>query len=256
MPSDIRLVDQVVLRTLCLAAVIVRAEAENLVVSHNSEPGFSAFLGGEPEEVPKIIQGWIDKEHLGPHLSPKERIMIAKRAGELTRQEMLDGWWRREALTVLEWSLRIIEPMPAADTQIPMEDVLESAWLLKDTSSFRKAAALRSTEEISSQRDTAEFWLWRVRTTTLMSYSTEDLVKHRTSKDKLRTIADHAAATAEANGLFKCINGDFPAFGKAFRELNDKELRLITSISMERLHGLNWLCVIDGLDWDDVETNT
>lgn len=74
--------------------------------------------------------------------------------------------------------------------------------------------------------------------------------------EALRASADHAAATGEERGFFKRINGDFPAFGKSFRDLADDEYNIITSISMERLHGLNWVCAIHGLDWDDVELNT
>ena len=256
MPPEIRSADEVAARVLCLAAVITRAQAEFLIDSHEAEPGFSAFLGGEAEEVPQIIQRWVDQEQLGPYFSPKERMMMAKQAGDFTHRDRLDGWWRREALMVLEWSLRIIEPMPPADTRVPMEDVLESAWLLRNTSSFRRAAKLRSAEEISDQREIAESWLWRTRRTPRQRSPGEGFVKTEKSMEALRASADHAAATGETRGFFKRINGDFPAFGKAFRDLSDDELNHITSISMERLHGLNWLCAIDGLDWDDVEKNT
>jgi hypothetical protein len=256
MSPEIRSVDEVASRVLCLAAVISRAQAEFLIDSHEVEPGFSYFLGGKPEEVPRIIQRWVDQEQLDRYFSPRERIMMAKPAGEFTRRDRLDGWWRREALMVLDWSLRIIEPMPPADTRVPTEDVLESAWLLRNTSSFRRAAKLRSVEEISDQREIAEFWLWRTRRLPRQPSSVEEFSKNEKSMEALRASADHAAATGEARGFFKRINGDFPAFGKAFRDLSDNELDLITSISMERLHGLNWLCVIDGFDWDDVEKNT
>jgi hypothetical protein len=206
--------------------------------------------------VPQIIQRWIDQEQLDRHFSPKERIMMAKPAGEFTDRDRLDGWWRREALMVLEWSLRIIEPMPPADTRLPMEDVLESAWLLRNASSFRRSAKLRSAEEISDQREIAEFWLWRTRRMPRERFAGEDFAKNEKSIEALRDSANHAAATGEARGFFKRINGDFPAFGKAFRDLSDDELNLIASISMERLYGLNWLCLIDGLEWDDVELNT
>ncbi len=256
MPPEIRSAGEVASRALCLAAVITRAQAELLIDSHEEEPGFSYFLGGEAKEVPQIIQRWIDDEQLGPYFSPKERIMMAKPPDGFTIRERLDGWWRHEALMVLEWSLRIIEPMPSADTRVPMEDVLESAWLLRNTSSFRRTAKLRLAEEISDQRETAEFWLWRTRRTPRQRSGDQDFAKTEKSMAALRASADHAAATAEARGLFKRINGDFPAFGKAFRDLNDDEFNLIASISMERLHGLNWLCVMDGLEWDDVELNT
>ena len=30
----------------------------------------------------------------------------------------------------------------------------------------------------------------------------------------------------------------------------------MNSILTERFYGLNWICNIDGLEWDDVETST
>jgi hypothetical protein len=47
--------------------------------------------------------------------------------------------------------------------------------------------------------------------------------------------------------MFKRIRGDFPAFGKAFRELNHNEWSLAHSLCRERLYGRNWLSDIDGL---------
>jgi hypothetical protein len=112
MSPEIRAVDEVASRVLCLAALLTRAQAEFLIDSHEVEPGFSYFLGGKPEEAPRIIQRWVDHERLERYFSTRERIMMAKSAGEFTQRDRLDGWWPREALMVPEWSLRIIEPMP------------------------------------------------------------------------------------------------------------------------------------------------
>ena len=76
------------------------------------------------------------------------------------------------------------------------------------------------------------------------------------SKEKLRAIVDHAAAKGEKDGLFRCLEGDFPAFGKPFRALNEHEWTKMNSILTERLYGLNWICNVDDLEWDDVETST
>jgi hypothetical protein len=104
---------------------------------------------------------------------------------------------------------------------------------------------MRSAEEISDQREIAEFCLWRARRPPRQRFPGEEFSKNEKSMETLRASADHAAATGEARGFFKRINGDFPAFGKAFRDLSDDELNHITSISMERWHGLNWLCAIE-----------
>ncbi len=255
--SDIaRSAEEVAARLQCVAAVVTRAVAENLAEKHENLPGFLTFTGGEPHDAPSGIRRWLDKEGLTVSLSPIERDLIAKPISTWSRQERLDGWWRREALMVLEWSLGIVEPMPPADTRVPMEDLLEGSWLFKDSTEFRRRISLRSRGEISRQREMAEFWLWRVRTTKLLHYSDDELTQHKLSREKLGAIVDHAAATGDENGWFRSIGGDFPALGKPFRDLADDEWDLVKSICTERLYGLNWICDIDGLDWDHVETNT
>ena len=48
---------------------------------------------------------------------------------------------------------------------------------------------------------------------------------------------------------------DFPAFGKAYRNLSEDEYEQATSIAMERHLALNWLCGYDS-DWDETPTDT
>jgi hypothetical protein len=217
MSPEIRSVDEVASRVLCLAALLTRAQAEFLIDSHEVEPGFSYFLGGKPEEVPRIIQRWVDHEQLDRYFSPREKILLAKSAGEFTHRDRLDGWWRRAALMVLEWSLRIIEPMPPADTRVPMEDVLESAWwLLRNTSSFRRGARMRSAEEISDQREIAEFWLWRARRLPRQRFPGEEFSKKEKSMETLRASADHAAATGKVRGFLNASTVIFRLSVKRF----------------------------------------
>jgi hypothetical protein len=145
--------------------------------------------------------------------------------------------------------------MPDADKQVDIVDLLKSAWLFEDTRRLRTTVQLRSPENINKARDIAEFWLWRVRTTQLQN-SPDSASDPRTSKEKLEAIIAHAAETGERDGLFNRIGGDFPAFGRAFRDLNQSEWSLVRSICTERLYGLNWLSDVDGLEWDQVDTST
>jgi hypothetical protein len=251
-----RTADEVLSRALCLVAVIARAVAEDFISTGDSSPGFDAYMGTEPRDAPSVITEWVENEGIAKSFSPQEKRCMAKPAGLWTRQETLDGYWRREALMTLEWALKIVQPMPPADVQIKMEDLLEGAWLMKDTSRFREQASLIASSEVWRQRDVAEFWLWRCRTWRLEHFSAEEQRKYKVTMEKLRAVADHAAAKAEHDGLFRCIDGDFPAFGKSFRALSDNECDLMNSISVERLHGLNWICNVDNLEWDHVETST
>jgi hypothetical protein len=159
--------------------------AEDFITTGESSPGFDAYMGVAPEDAPSVIAKWVEREGLAQAFSPQERAYMLKEAGQWTRQETMNGSWRREALLTLEWALQIVQPMPPADVQIPLEDVLEGGWLLKETSRLRKQVSLLSPAEIHKQRDVAEFWLWRSRTWTLEHYSEEQLKDHKLSGDKL-----------------------------------------------------------------------
>lgn len=55
--------------------------------------------------------------------------------------------------------------------------------------------------------------------------------------------------------MFVAIDGDFPAFDKAYREATAEESEVLRSIALERHYTLNWLCGM-GEDWDEVPTDT
>jgi uncharacterized protein DUF4272 len=245
--------EEVATRAVALAAVITRAVAEDLIAEGDAQPGFVALTGHEPGDIAGALKQWLERERLDSHLTPNEKMWMAKPSGTWKKQEIINGCWRREALMAIEWAIRIIEPLPPQDARIPMEDLLEGAWLFKETAQFRRDASLRLAKELSEQRDIAEFWLWRSRTFKMQNLSEEDLQTHKTSKEELRAIVEHAAATGENKGIFRCINGDFPALGKPFRDLTSGEWSRMNSVCTERLYGLNWLCGVDAPDWDSVE---
>lgn len=180
----------------CVAAVVTRAVAESIpnreTKREEISPGFQKFIGGEPEETPSRTSQWLDREGLTRNLSPKEVAVLSKRFGKWTRREFLDSWWRREALMVLEWTLGIVEPMPPADKRIAMEDLLEGSWLFRNRSDLQRRMKFRSPVEIRRERDKAEFWLWRVRTSQLLTYSEKRLREMKTSRDQLAEIVSHA----------------------------------------------------------------
>ena len=256
MPDLKRTPEEVATRVVCLGAIVTRSTSEDLIAEGVVSPDFVALTHCAPDDLAGSINAWLEKDLLVSYLSPSERAWMAKPSGTWPRQEILDSFWRREALMALEWALQIVEPFPPQDVQLPLQDLLESSWLFKETVRFREGASLRLPQEISKQRDIAEFWLWRSRTSTLQGYSEEELRNYKTSKEKLRAIVDRAAAAGEKNGAFQRIDGDFPALGKPFRDLSSDEWSLMNSICTERLYGLNWLCAEPSLEWDSVETST
>ena len=72
----------------------------------------------------------------------------------------------------------------------------------------------------------------------------------------LDAIARQSATLAFTEGSIPApVDGDFPAFGKAYRDLDDDEYARATSIALERHRALNWLCGYAS-DWDNVPTDT
>ena len=68
------------------------------------------------------------------------------------------------------------------------------------------------------------------------------------------SLTRQSAARAHAEGSLPApIDGDFPAYGKAYRELADDEYAEATAIATERLRAFNWLAGSSS-DWDSVAT--
>jgi len=64
------------------------------------------------------------------------------------------------------------------------------------------------------------------------------------------TIRAHAEGS-----LPEPIDGDFPAYGKAYRDLAEDEYAEATAIAVERLRAFNWLSGASS-DWDNVPTQS
>jgi len=229
-----------------------------MMASGTSDPGFEESTGGKPTAAPMIIDAWLGRENLKQALSPTEQTLMAKGPGEWSRKEMVDVSWRREALTVLEWGLELLDPIPPPDSWVPLEDLFDAVSFLRTPAHLLAGRSLRSNEELSEKRDAAEFWFWRCRTMQIQNFSEDEKKKYniKTPKEELTRIVGRAAAAGEKQGLFRCIDGDFPSLGKPFRDLTPDEWSRVNSTCSQRLYGLNWLCNFTAPDWDNVETNT
>jgi hypothetical protein len=74
----------------------------------------------------------------------------------------------------------------------------------------------------------------------------------------MATVIELAAAKAATDGAFAApIGSDFPAFGKAFRDLSEIEFAIVASIAQERHRAFNWMCgYAPGNRWDETPTGT
>jgi hypothetical protein len=149
---------------------------------------------------------------------------------EIDVQTIIDNMWLSESAVCLLWSLGFVEKLPPYDQQSDPD--LTNRLPRESMEELESKVALRPAEEIQRQREIAELWHWRSHARSL----------HKNGegiKEILRATAEKAAA----EGLFPApTDGDFPAFGKAYRNLSDQEYFLATSIAAERHRAFNWLC--------------
>jgi hypothetical protein len=119
-----------------------------------------------------------------------------------------------------------------------------------DASSF-VTASLRPSSELERAREIAELWHWRSRTRRLQE-------EGRRPEAELDAIVRQVAPRAADDGMIgPAISGDFPAFGKAYRDLTVEEWSSAQSIAMERHFAFNWLCgLAPDNEWDETPTDT
>lgn len=169
------------------------------------------------------------------------RVALAKLPDE--DPAIVDAVWRGEALGTLLWALQLVE-LPAYDHPFDPEEV---AAVELDESELRDA------EEIELERESALLWHWRARTTSLQAAGALELPERYATFDQL--IAATAMRGYEQGILPAPMRGDFGAYGKVYRHLDDAQHAEAHSIAVERHHALNWLCG-DGETWDDVPLDT
>jgi Domain of unknown function (DUF4272) len=230
--------DAVIDRALCLAAVAMLGAIATAV-----EEG--AMDRGQAGEYLRETHRWLIREQLAPALSVGERALLAKSLSDWTPREALGASWRNEALGVLLWALGAFDELPPYDARF--EQLPSLVPLLAPTAEFRHAATLRSPEELERARCQAELWHWRARMRQL-----QERGETGADLDSVRL----TTAKAHDDGLIPApIDGDFPAFGEAYRALDAEQAGELTSGAGERHYALNWLCG-RAADWDKVPTET
>jgi hypothetical protein len=116
-------------------------------------------------------------------------------------------------------------------------------------------------EPIDQARDVAESWHWRSRTRELIERGDAfpdnpkmKAIGFRSYDDVVRFSARNHA---QEGRLSHCVEEDYPAKGKAYRDLTQSEWSEVRSITVERHYTLNWLCgYAPENKWDETPINT
>ena len=191
---------------------------------------------------------------LWDEMDESERAFIQAGPIEIPQQAWIDANWVGESLACLLWVLELFPEIPASDQELSIERKKHLARLPEAI--LTGGHKLRASDLIQKQRDLAELWHWRARTRCLQEEGRMPTVLPggMTVEQMLRRTSEKAA---EEGVIPPPIEGDFPAFGKPYRNLTPTEFSIATSIAMERHRAFNWLCgYAPGNRWTETPTNT
>jgi len=208
--------------------------------------GFEEMFSKQREKL-RSAGLWEDMEE-------SEREFVNAGLVETTMRQRINASWLAESIMCLLWALGYKEQIPVYDRQYNLQsDKTAGVDLLRDAT---RQITLRPQTEIERQRDWAELWHWRCRTHKLLA--TGQIPSALPDGTSMANIIRMTSAKAAEEGVFPLpIGGDFPVFGKSFREVSEEELNTLTSIAMERHKALNWLCgYAPGNRWSKVPTDT
>ena len=214
---------EVALRALCLTAVAAAG-------------AYATVLLAEPDAADEVIEAtadltdWLHEDGLAVGLSSLERALLGQPLEEWSEEERISAASRGESLGVLLWTLSIVSELPPWD--VPF-DTVELAPLGDSLEELLERSQLRAREEIERARDLADLWQWRA----------------TAAGRDFDVLGGTARAAFDAGDILEPIDGDFPVFDKAYRDLDAGEAALAASIAAERRHALAWLCG-HAADWD------
>lgn len=240
-------------RALCLGALIKRGEIE-LELQNPDEGSLDDTVGKtileqHCAENEQLLQ-WLSDEGIRPHLSESEDFLLNKALGTWTERTLITVGWRIEALGIMLWALQRIEHLPDYDDQFEPADVLAPLDILNPTIDFIWLASLRDDENLSASRDQAELWNWRSRAREL-----ERMGVRPPEGFSFREIIRQTSLRAFHKGHIPyMIDGDFPAFGKAYADLDADEYALMSAIAYERYSAINWLCEVTN-EWESIRVD-
>lgn len=207
---------EIALRALCLTAVAAAG-------------AYATVLLVEPDSMEEVFEAtadlteWLDEDGLDVGLSEQERALLQLPLEEWSDEQRLAAASRGESLGVLLWSLCLVEELPTWDEPFDAADVAPLGDSLEE---LVERSRLRDRDEIEHARDLADLWQWRA----------------TAAGRDLDVLGGTARAAFDAGDIPELIAGDFPAFQKAYRELEPEEAALASSIAAERRQALAWLC--------------
>lgn len=223
----------VINRTLCIAVLFLRAQAEAL---YSSSPN-SEILKIEKSFFDEV-NDWIEDENIKEYFTSKEKLLLEKEIGQWTEEETFLSLSYLEALGVLLWALSLIDKIPSYELGFKLNDLIDLLPVLKSKDEFVGKAKLRNYKELKKERDIAELWYFRWKLGR-MEKDNYKLEEGRSYKEAIKILAEKALSLG---AISQIIEEDFSIKGKPFSSLDKEEYIFISNIILERYLTLNWLC--------------
>lgn len=236
----------VAMRVLVLASLMDRVAAEIQTIGEEHQ-----VLRQAQEDIQLGMLPWMRGEGVWEHTSAIERYLFEQPVGSWTQQECVVASWRNEALCMLLWSLGLVNSAPPYDREWQIGAAMDQVPLGEDPRTFVEQAKLRPAWELHQARDAAELWHWRGNTERIRRGE----VKLEVEADVDDAIAMTTRTMVSTGMLTNLIDNDFPAYGRAYRDLSPDQFSFALSVALERHYAMNWVCAY-GSDWDDVPVDT
>ena len=144
---------QVADRALVLYAMVRRASIELIVAETRDQMRRRQAEGARLE-----TEEWFERESLTEALTDTERTLFDAPTSAWPPEAIADGMWRKEALGVLLWALRMVDAMPPIDHEFAVEDLNAAIESPGSVSVFRATARLRDPGEIEAAWREADTW--------------------------------------------------------------------------------------------------
>jgi hypothetical protein len=237
-------------RALCLGALLQRSEYEATLHDMGRVLPFERVrdhLHDSQQQQINRLQTWLNNEGITDYLSGAEQHLLQKAPGRWTERTLTSVGWRIESAGVMLWALNRLDDLPPCDTRFELDEVLEPLDIFNSTIDFIWCATLRPEADLFALRDRAELWNWRSRATELARMGVRP-PEGVTFREIIRFTAERACNNGQLPYL---IDGDFPAFGKPYADLNDDEYALISALAYERYSAFNWLCELSS-EWETI----
>jgi len=204
---------------------------------------------------------------LSSTLAASERKFLGFGLSQSTRDAANVVFWEIESIACLAWALRLLPDLPPPDQQAQLDLDEDALW--SAPGDFISQASLRDRLQLNSARENVQRWHWRARQHLLehsgrltwpSSNSTPESLAdlERLGIVSLDSFNRFIVRTLRDKGLLaETIDDDFPARGKAYRELTQEEANELEQIAHYRHKALNWLCgLAPENNWDATPVET